>query len=215
MPNQLNKNKNKLKEKDEICSAQEILISKQRAERQQRLQLIADSERAQTEGETRQRRNLVEETREELFNLCTLKEENPNGRELTRITRSVEGARAWSELFVCDILLGQTLPEEDPIPLGNTAVENSADVVVSNSVGVAVLNSASFAVSNRAGVTPPNTTSVATPNTTHTQHPVIMVGTKEKVPKFDGDGTADPIRHYKTCKTIWMANGVTDTNEWV
>lgn len=42
-----------------------------------------------------------------------------------------------------------------------------------------------------------------------------MARPKEKLSKFDGDGTADPIRHYKTCKTIWTANGIIDTNEWV
>ena len=42
-----------------------------------------------------------------------------------------------------------------------------------------------------------------------------MAGPKEKWPKFDGDRTADPIRHCKTCKTIWTANGVTNIDEWV
>ena len=32
---------------------------------------------------------------------------------------------------------------------------------------------------------------------------------------FDGDGTTDPIRHCKTCETIWTANGVIDIDEWV
>ena len=47
------------------------------------------------------------------------------------------------------------------------------------------------------------------------QTPIIMAGPKEKLPKFDGDGMADLIRHCKTCKTIWTANGVTDKDEWV
>ena len=42
-----------------------------------------------------------------------------------------------------------------------------------------------------------------------------MAGPKEKLPKFDGDEAVDPIRHCKTWETIWRANGVTDTNEWV
>ena len=42
-----------------------------------------------------------------------------------------------------------------------------------------------------------------------------MAGLKEKLPKFDGDGMADPIRHCKTRKTIWTANGVTDRDEFV
>ena len=42
-----------------------------------------------------------------------------------------------------------------------------------------------------------------------------MAGPKEKLPKFHGDGTADPVRHCKTCVTIWTANGVTDEDEWV
>ena len=67
MPNQLNKNKNKLKEKDEIRTAQEILISAQQAEPRRGLQQIADGERAQTEGLHSPRRQrsteeLLEET---------------------------------------------------------------------------------------------------------------------------------------------------------
>ena len=42
-----------------------------------------------------------------------------------------------------------------------------------------------------------------------------MAGPKEKLPKFDGDGTTDPIQHCKTCETIWRANGITNANEWV
>lgn len=42
-----------------------------------------------------------------------------------------------------------------------------------------------------------------------------MAEPKEKLSKFDGDETADPIRHCKTCETIWMANGITDIDEWV
>lgn len=42
-----------------------------------------------------------------------------------------------------------------------------------------------------------------------------MSGPKEKFPKFDGDEAADPIRHCKTCETIWRANGITDPNEWI
>ena len=42
-----------------------------------------------------------------------------------------------------------------------------------------------------------------------------MAGPKEKLPKFDGDGTVDPIRHCKTCETIWRANGITDADEWM
>ena len=111
MPNQLNKNRNKIKEKNEIRTTQEILILAQHAERKQRLQQIADGhregERAQTEGvhspnrqrsakelleEIRQRLNLVEETREEFLNLYTPRVENPDGREVTCTVRSVEGA---------------------------------------------------------------------------------------------------------------------------
>ncbi len=54
--------------------------------------------------ETRQRLELVEEAREEFLNLHTPREENSDGRRLTRMTESVEGARAWSDLFVRDIL---------------------------------------------------------------------------------------------------------------
>ena len=54
--------------------------------------------------ETRQRLNLVEETREEFLNLYTPRVEHPNGREATHTVQSAEGARAWSELFVRDTL---------------------------------------------------------------------------------------------------------------
>ena len=81
--------------------------------------------------------------------------------------------------------------EEDPVPPSNAAIENNTGVVVPNSAGVAALNNA------------------------RTQHQVIMAGPKEKLPKFDGDGTANLIRHCKTCETIWMANGIADTDEWV
>lgn len=30
---------------------------------------------------------------------------------------------------------------------------------------------------------------------------------KQKLPKFMGDGSKDPVRHCKTCVTIWEANG--------
>lgn len=55
--------------------------------------------------ETRQRLNLVEETREEFPNLYTPRVESLNGREGTHMTRSVEGAQAWGELFVLDTLV--------------------------------------------------------------------------------------------------------------
>ena len=42
-----------------------------------------------------------------------------------------------------------------------------------------------------------------------------MVGPKEKLPKFNGDGPTNPIRHCKTCETIWMANGVTDVDDQI
>ena len=42
-----------------------------------------------------------------------------------------------------------------------------------------------------------------------------MAGPKEKLLKFDGDGMASPIRHCKTCETIWKTNGVTNRDEWV
>ena len=47
------------------------------------------------------------------------------------------------------------------------------------------------------------------------QNPVVMVGPKEKLPKFDDDGTADPIQHCKTCETIWRENGIIDEDDWM
>ena len=67
-------------------------------------------------------------------------------------------------------------------------------------------------VQNNAGAQ--NSAEVQSSAGTH-QNPVIMAGPKEKLPKFDGEGAIDPIRHYKTCETIWRANGITNTNEWV
>ena len=64
-----------------------------------------------------------------------------------------------------------------------------------------------------AGVEVQNSANVAVLNNAFTQNQVIMVGPKEKLPKFDGDGTADPIRHCKTYETIWTANGVIDTDD--
>ena len=66
MPNQVNKNKNKLKEKDDIRAAQENLILAQHAERWKRFQKIADKNRSAEEllEKTRQRVELVEEVRE-------------------------------------------------------------------------------------------------------------------------------------------------------
>ena len=121
MPNLPNKDRKKVKDKNELSTAKEILILTQQAERRQRLQQIVEGHRrgeeAQTEGvhspsrlrsaeelleETRQRLNLVEETREEFLNLYTPRGECPNGREAIRTARSAEGARAWSDLFVLD-----------------------------------------------------------------------------------------------------------------
>ncbi len=57
--------------------------------------------------------------------------------------------------------------------------------------------------------------SVAGPSNACLQKPIVIAGQKEKLPKFNGDGTADPIRHYKTCETIWKANGITDEDDWM
>ena len=94
MLNQLNKNKNKIKGKDEICTAQGNLILAQQAESKQRFQQIVDGQRSTKEllEETRQQLDLVEEAREEFLNLYMLREDNPDGRELTRAAWSAEGA---------------------------------------------------------------------------------------------------------------------------
>ena len=46
MPNQLNKNKNKLKKKDDIRAAQENLILARQAERRWRFQQVTDGRRS-------------------------------------------------------------------------------------------------------------------------------------------------------------------------
>ncbi len=123
MPNQLNKNKNKLKEKDELHVAQENLILAQQAERRRRFQQVTDGHKSTKKllEETRQRLDLVEEAREEFLNLHTPREENPNGRRSTRTARSAEGARAWSDLFVRDILPERTASVDEPSSSPNSA----------------------------------------------------------------------------------------------
>ena len=199
MSNQLNKNKNKLKEKDDIRVAQENLILAQQTERRRRFQEIADGNKS-TEGllkETRQRLDLVEEAGEEFLNLHTPREENPDRRGSTHMARSAEGAWEWSELFIWDILSEQTASVDENLSLPNSVgVENSAGI--ENSAGVR--NSAG--VQDSAGVQ----NSVGLQNSACTQqnpqHPVIIVGSKEKFPKLDGEGVVDLIRHYKTCEMI-------------
>ena len=97
MPNQLNKNKNKLKEPDELHTAQANLILAQQAERKRQFQKLAADKRRSVEAllkETHQRVKLVKEAWEEFLNLCSLREENLDGRESTCTTWSAEGARA-------------------------------------------------------------------------------------------------------------------------
>lgn len=136
--------------------------------------------------------------------------ENPDGRKVTCTAQSAKGARTWSELFIPNTPNERiqaknrtTSLEEDIFSPGN-AVVGSKTIVQSN---VVVQNSAG--VQNRAGAQ--NSTSMQQVP----QNQVVMAGLKEKLPKFNGDGTADPIRHYKTCKTIWTTNGVTDMDDWV
>lgn len=159
--------------------------------------------------ETRQRLNLVEETREEFLNLYTLRGECPNGSEATRTARSAEGARAWSDLFVPDTPDEWIQAENRTISLEDLSPDNAVvgnKTVIQNNTGVQ--NSAgdqnSAGAQNNAGTQVPQN-----------QRKVTMASPKEKLPKFHGDGTTDPIRHSKTCETIWMANGVTDEDDWV
>ena len=114
----MNKNKNKLKEKDDIRAAQENLILAQQAERRKRFQKITDRNKSAEEllEKTRQRVELVEEAQEEFLNLCSPREENSDGRASTRTARSAEGARAWSELFVRDTLPRETTSEDPSSP---------------------------------------------------------------------------------------------------
>ena len=62
--------------------------------------------------------------------------------------------------------------------------------------------------------------SARTQNSASTQLPtnknkVAMIGPKEKLSKFNGDGMPNPIRHCKMCKTIWTINGMIDEDDWV
>ena len=67
----------------------------QQAKRRQRFQQVIDGHRSTEKllEETRQRLDLVEEAREEFLNLNTPREENLDGRGLTRTAQSAEGAR--------------------------------------------------------------------------------------------------------------------------
>lgn len=42
-----------------------------------------------------------------------------------------------------------------------------------------------------------------------------VMANRQNLLKFNGDGKEDPLRHCRTCETIWSANGVTDKAEWV
>ena len=109
--------------------------------------------------ETRQWLDLVEKVREEFLNLHTPREENPDGRRSTCTAWSAEGARAWSDLFVRDILPEwiASVDETSSSP-NSTEVKNNAGVAnsaaVENNAGLA--NSAglgnSAGVQNSAGV---------------------------------------------------------------
>ena len=67
------------------------------------------------------------------------------------------------------------------------------------SVGVAVQSAGVGAKSHGVGV---SSSSIAAVNNNRTKNSVVMAGPKEKLPKFDGDGMTDPIRHCKTCEMI-------------
>ena len=90
--------------------------------------------------ETRQRLNLVKETREEFLNLYTPRGECLNGREATRMARSVEGARACSDLFVFDRpneriqAENRTTSLEEDFSPGNVVVGNKT--IIQSSIGV-------------------------------------------------------------------------------
>ena len=159
----------------------------------------------------------MEEAQEEFLNLCSPREENSDKRASTRTACNAEGARAWSDLFIRDRLPQETT-SEDPsssprfAALKIDGVEKEIAGVVEHTTGVGEQIASAEVQTAGAGV---NNASVAGTNNACAQNPGVMAGPKEKLPKFEGDGTADPIRHCKTCETIWRANGITDANEWV
>ena len=143
---------------------------------------------------------LVEDAREEFLNLCSPREEKSDGRASTRTARSAEGTRAWSDLFVRDILPERTTSvDKNPSSPNNAEVENNAGVAnitgVENSAGVGnnagVKNSAG--VGNNAGTQNSAGVQNSAGTQQNPQHTVIMAGPKEKLPKFDGDEATDPI----------------------
>ncbi len=154
----------------------------------------------------------MQEARDEFLKLCLPREENSDERASTRTARSAEGARAWSDLFVRDRLPRETTSEDPSSSPRFAAVDTSG--VGEKSAGVGVQTADVGVQTAGAGVQTAGA-GVQTFGVTVQTSSVVMVGPKEKLLKFEGDGTTDPIRHCKTCETIWWANGITDANEWV
>lgn len=160
---------------------------------------------------------MIEETKEELANWYSPRG-NLNGRERTNAVWSVEGTRAWGELFVPDtpdeqIQFGRNnqVLEEAFMPLENVGVQGSTGVQNNASV------QSDTEVQNNAGVlSGTRVQNMGTNNSTQQKKGrVPMVSPKEKLPEFNGDGTTDLIRHCEKCETVWIANGVMDEDNWV
>lgn len=150
------------------------------------------------------------------MNLCSPREENPDRRaSTTRTAQSADGARAWSELFVQSILQQGTTSEHPSSPrfaaVESDGVGEQSVGVGDQSVGVGVQfvgvgdQSADVGVQTAsvgdqsAGVgvqtvgVGVQSTSVAGPSNACLQKSIMMARLKEKLPKFNGDGTTDLI----------------------
>lgn len=59
------------------------------------------------------------------------------------------------------------------------------------------------------------TTSLIGSNTQGGQPGKMAHPERQKLPKFMGNGSEDPVRHCKTCETIWIASAQDDPDQWL
>lgn len=217
MPNNLNKDRNKKVIDDEGEAAHTALISAQQRERRYRLRQLAKNQLAgglsegnlgsgtkgaQAEEEftsperrrVRSREELVEETRARKF---FLQEEREQFEEsLIRTPHAENQADEEAE--------GATNPPVEP------GTPHSTVPSVTQSQGQVPLHHNTHNTQGKVG------TSVGTGGTGALNPPrPTMAASKQKLPKFTGQTKEDPVRHCRTCETIWAANGVTDQDEWI
>ena len=111
--------------------------------------------------------------------------ENTDGRERISTSRGAEGARAWGKLFIPDtpkkqVQLDNLLQEELFTPQSNTVVQNNAGT--QNNTGT-----------QRNASAQNNVGAQEAQNSSGTKQKVMMARPKEKLLKFTGDMTIDPV----------------------